>query len=82
LQGIFWSNSYKQCVQAKSFLPIHWKNPTLLGSHSHSPASFAEVVLSIRRNPMSIAEHEPVGSHVHCFAAKQKNLQTIHAGYF
>ncbi len=25
---------------------------------------------------MSIAEHEPGGSHVDCFAAKQKNLQT------
>jgi hypothetical protein len=29
---------------------------------------------------MSIAEHEPGGSHVHCFVAKQKNLQTNHVG--
>lgn len=70
------------CVQAKSFLPIQLKNLTLLGSHSHSHPSFAEVVLSIRRNPMSTAEHEPSGSHVHCFAAKQKNLQTNYVGYF
>jgi hypothetical protein len=31
---------------------------------------------------MSTAEHEPSGSHVHCFAAKQKNLQTNYVGYF